>query len=623
MFGASLPPPPPRGACAAAAPAPAAAPSGGWTEHTAPDGRRYYFHKASGKSAWEKPDELKSVQERAITASNTAWKEYTSASGKKYYFNTATRKTQWDMPDEMKAAAAAAAAAAGGGAPASLAPPSAPAVPAASVPAAAPTPVPAPASAAVAGNESMRAATISTPTGGTPAFVAAATAPVSASEPINEAEVATAKFMELLSSAGVKEEMEWEDAMKLIINSQSYRVLASLAERKATFVKWREQKREEREEAERKRQRQIKVDFVQLLKDTPALTSRTRFPKAIEMLSLEPRWIAIGDEFEREELFEEYAMSLERKEAAERRALRKERMTEFKSVLLQSGLTVRSQWRKVQVQLEEEPASKALDKIDRLAVYEEVARALEAEGEQQRQREREVERRLERKRRDQFRSLLSAKHSEGAFHVRSHWRDVSKVLAGTQEYQGALQQSGSTPAELFEDFIEQLNEQYQAHRKTLKAIMAALHGNFTVTLETKFDAFEAALRGADTDTLEGVPQSSLIAFLEELQDKLARDQVEEERRVERYRRAALDGYQDSLRGLMGALLSSSTTVRLSLCRAAFVTHSSHPSPSKVKRLLAVHLATACVSCVPMWQSNAVAPIVRRGSPQIRAMRPVA
>ena len=27
----------------------------GWTEHTAPDGRKYFFNKSSGKSVWEKP----------------------------------------------------------------------------------------------------------------------------------------------------------------------------------------------------------------------------------------------------------------------------------------------------------------------------------------------------------------------------------------------------------------------------------------------------------------------------------------------------------------------------------------------------------------------------------------
>jgi len=27
----------------------------GWTEHTAPDGRKYYYNKATGKSLWDKP----------------------------------------------------------------------------------------------------------------------------------------------------------------------------------------------------------------------------------------------------------------------------------------------------------------------------------------------------------------------------------------------------------------------------------------------------------------------------------------------------------------------------------------------------------------------------------------
>lgn len=30
-----------------------------WTEHTAPDGRKYYYNNRTKQSAWEKPDELK------------------------------------------------------------------------------------------------------------------------------------------------------------------------------------------------------------------------------------------------------------------------------------------------------------------------------------------------------------------------------------------------------------------------------------------------------------------------------------------------------------------------------------------------------------------------------------
>lgn len=34
-----------------------------WTEHRAPDGRIYYYNSVTKKSAWEKPDELKSQAE--------------------------------------------------------------------------------------------------------------------------------------------------------------------------------------------------------------------------------------------------------------------------------------------------------------------------------------------------------------------------------------------------------------------------------------------------------------------------------------------------------------------------------------------------------------------------------
>ena len=141
------PPPAASGAPGAqAAQLPPAAAAHGWTEHKAPDGRTYYFHKARGVSAWEKPDEMKTEQEKVVAAAmqgivQSKWKEYTSATGKKYYFNTETRVTQWSMPDEMKAAADAAALASGGtkGPPPAAAPAvAAPAAPAASRAAASP-----------------------------------------------------------------------------------------------------------------------------------------------------------------------------------------------------------------------------------------------------------------------------------------------------------------------------------------------------------------------------------------------------------------------------------------------------------------------------------------------------
>lgn len=36
-----------------------------WTGHVAPNGRTYYYNKATGKTSWEKPAELQSTKVRA------------------------------------------------------------------------------------------------------------------------------------------------------------------------------------------------------------------------------------------------------------------------------------------------------------------------------------------------------------------------------------------------------------------------------------------------------------------------------------------------------------------------------------------------------------------------------
>jgi pre-mRNA-processing factor 40 len=70
-----------------------------WAEYTTPEGRKYYFNKETKASAWEKPDELKSPEERAIAA--CPWKEYTT-DGRKYYYNTITKQSEWEIPLEYK-----------------------------------------------------------------------------------------------------------------------------------------------------------------------------------------------------------------------------------------------------------------------------------------------------------------------------------------------------------------------------------------------------------------------------------------------------------------------------------------------------------------------------------------
>jgi len=272
-----------------------------WAEHRTPEGKVYYHNTETNETSWEKPDELKTGQERAVGAAQTAWKEFTAASGKKYFYNAETKVTTWEMPEELKAAVAATEALATGktlaAAPAvaarpagTVAPSAAPAVAPAAACAAAPAP-------AADGGPSAAAAPAAAPTLSATEEAAAAAAAAAAKK----------TFFAMLESAGVSGEASWEEAMKRIINKPEYRVLQTLAERKAAFFAWRELKREEREEEARRILRQRKVAFLEMLKGCAELSSRTRFHKVVQLFERDPRWSALdGDENEREELYEEY-----------------------------------------------------------------------------------------------------------------------------------------------------------------------------------------------------------------------------------------------------------------------------------------------------------------------------
>ena len=56
-----------------------------WSEHTAPDGKKYYFNQKSGESVWEKPKELADF-ERRQTGHTSAAPVPSAAPGKNSVF---------------------------------------------------------------------------------------------------------------------------------------------------------------------------------------------------------------------------------------------------------------------------------------------------------------------------------------------------------------------------------------------------------------------------------------------------------------------------------------------------------------------------------------------------------
>lgn len=71
----------------------------GWSEHQTGDGRKFYYHKETQESSWEKPEALQSSEERA---NDTPWREYKIWDGRAFYHNSETKVSCWSMPPELR-----------------------------------------------------------------------------------------------------------------------------------------------------------------------------------------------------------------------------------------------------------------------------------------------------------------------------------------------------------------------------------------------------------------------------------------------------------------------------------------------------------------------------------------
>jgi len=69
-----------------------------WSKATAPDGRTYYYNKATKQTSWKDPNGP--TEEPKESADD--WKEAVAKDGRKYYYNRVTKETSWKIPEIMK-----------------------------------------------------------------------------------------------------------------------------------------------------------------------------------------------------------------------------------------------------------------------------------------------------------------------------------------------------------------------------------------------------------------------------------------------------------------------------------------------------------------------------------------
>ncbi|GMP45548.1 hypothetical protein CsSME_00014039 [Camellia sinensis var. sinensis] len=300
-------------------------------------------------------------------------------------------------------------------------------------------------------------------------------------------------FKALLESVNVESNWTWEQAMRVIINDKRYGALKTLGERKQAFNEYLGQRKKLDAEERRMRMKKAREEFTKMLEECEELTSSTRWSKAVSMFEEDERFKALERPTEREDLFKNYLVDLQKKEKEKAQEEHRQNRIEYRQYLETCGfIKVNTQWRKVQDRLEDDERCSRLEKFDRFEIFQEYIRDLEKEEEEQRRIQKEQLKRAERKNRDGFRKMMEEHVASGILTAKTHWRDYCMKVKDSSPYQAvALNTSGSTPKDLFEDVAEELEKLFHEDKTRIKD--AVKLGKVTITSTSTLEDFKDSI----------------------------------------------------------------------------------------------------------------------------------
>lgn len=501
-------------------------PKKAWTEHTAPDGRTYYFNAETKTSLWTKPDDLKTEVEKLLDA--CVWKEYKSDSGRAYYHNTETKDSKWTIPEELeelkkrleeekKVLAE--------------------------------KPESSSEEEVTDDGESEDEEKAGSDEGGEDDRVPKQAQTIK--REWTSKEEAKQAFKDLLREKNVPSQATWEQAMKLIVHDYRFEALQKLNEKKQVFNTYKQQKANEEKEQHRERAKEDREKLRIYLEEHPRMHSHVRYRKACDMFESDKIWNAVPER-ERKDLFQDvlhYLAGREKEDEKKMHIYNKQYMYDIFSEI--PGLSYRSLWSEAQDLIKDHPRYKNNDKIqeimiedkeDALAAFADFIRELEKDYEEERIHEKNQVKRQHRKYREAFCTLLDELHKKSYINSMSRWMDLFPKIGSDDRFTNMLGIPGSTPLDLFKFFVEDLKSRYSDEKKIIKEIVK--DKQFTVDVRTPFEDYNSIVIGDHrSETLD--PGNIKAAFnsmrekAESREKERAKKEERESRRKESSFRAIL------------------------------------------------------------------------------------
>eukprot|EP01102_Stenamoeba_stenopodia_P016381 TRINITY_DN5727_c0_g1_i1.p1 TRINITY_DN5727_c0_g1~~TRINITY_DN5727_c0_g1_i1.p1 ORF type:complete len:433 (-),score=119.46 TRINITY_DN5727_c0_g1_i1:66-1364(-) len=260
----------------------------------------------------------------------------------------------------------------------------------------------------------------------------------------------------------------------------------------------------------------------------------------LHLFEKDPRYQAVENEYDREDYFEDYVWRLEKQRIEDIKAQRKVNMGKLQELFANTpSITVRTHWRDVKEQFKDDPLWRVMERLDRFTVFEDHMKELEMKEAEEQKAERERMRRTHRKNRDAFKELIQNQYESGGFTIRTRWKEFLSKIRDHPALIAMIGQPGSTPSELYLDFIEEKEDIFDKDRSKMKGILKT--NSITVTPTSDFESFRELIMSNGKDALKDL--SNVKLYFEELQEKA----IEQQRAEEKKKKKAVDQLLQSLK----------------------------------------------------------------------------
>jgi len=429
VSGARPPPVPPSPESVDANSKASAESASDWEEYADATGQPYWYNRVTLVSTWDKPDELKSEFEKEETSD---WKEYTDEEGRKYYHDTRTSETTWVMPDIYRAF--------------------------------------------LERLEERKRLALETPM-------------EKLLKSVFPEEQTKQQFARLLVERRMQSTWTQDQCVSATFEDERSKAL-KMAERKQVYQVMVQKLKTFEEDERRKKERQLHAHFNVMLDSWTEADRYSTYREMCDKFSDNAAFTNITSEKERIHLFNDFKKDKERKEAEKLKLDTELKLAAFKQYLQScvgtQQLTASTTWNEFVASHSSVPAFAELEPVERIQAYLAHVRELATAEDEQIAIERRAQRIAARKARESYRSLLMEKFALHAHSTSSSlppsmqfdsslaWHNFLPLVSQDPRYLAMFHGTGSTPAELFYDYVTELHQKYMKEKRKVKNLARSL-----------------------------------------------------------------------------------------------------------------------------------------------------